>query len=136
MSDEDESDRRQRYERFVPEWAEQDSYEWKNARDGWAVILLGGSPIWQTLLWYLDWGSGIGGYVPNFKPVFGDDDEELGGGAKKIDRWETTRWEIGLAGLINELSNAGREFASFDLTSRVAPEPLDVHPIDAERMGH
>jgi hypothetical protein len=44
-------------------------FEWdpdkrfKNVRSGHVVILLGGAPIWQTIVWYLDWGSGIGGYV-------------------------------------------------------------------------
>ena len=50
VPDEPEAERPNRDEQGVPEWAEQDSYEWKSARDGWAVILLNGSPIWQALV--------------------------------------------------------------------------------------
>lgn len=40
----------------MPDWAEEDDHNWKHARGGWAVIFLGGAPVWQEFLWYLDWG--------------------------------------------------------------------------------
>lgn len=129
---EDDDDIGRRADNWTPEWAEQDTYEWKNARSGFAVILLGGSPIWQERLWYLNWGSGIGGYVVDFSPQFGDYDEELGGGARKIDGWDASTWSISLAGLINSFSHTAGEFANFDLTSRLVPSPSAMHPIDTE----
>lgn len=57
-----------RRERGLPEFAEEDSNEWKSARPSWVVILFNGTPVWQDLLWYLDWGSGVGGYVANIEP--------------------------------------------------------------------
>jgi len=42
----------------IPEWAETDGHEWKHVRTGHVVVLLGGAPIWQERVWYLDWGSG------------------------------------------------------------------------------
>lgn len=81
--------------RTVPEWAENDTQTWKNAKFGWTVVLLAGAPIWQEPLWYVDWGSGIGGYVADFKPRFGDYDEELGGGARKVDSWDASAWRSG-----------------------------------------
>jgi hypothetical protein len=119
-------------ERFVPEWAEQDTHEWKNARPGWAVVLLGGAPIWQDLFWYLDWGSGVGGYVPDYQPVFADSDP---GEAPELERWETSTWAVGLAGLLNVFSASG-EWYTVDPTARVDPSPSPIHPIDAQRSGY
>jgi hypothetical protein len=113
----------------LPEWVEQDTHDWKHARPGWAVVLLCGSPIWQELVWYLDWGSGIGGYTANIQPVFGDSDED---GTPQIARWETTTWAVGLADLISQFSVA-TDFFKFDPTNRLVPKPSNVHPIDAER---
>jgi hypothetical protein len=84
----------------------------------------------------LDWGSGIGGYVAGFRPVFGDYDEELGGGVRKIDAWEASAWEVGLAGLINSFSHTAADFARIDPTARLAPSPLALHPIDARRARY
>lgn len=122
-----------RRESWVPEWAEQETFEWKNARSGFAVVLLGGAPIWQERLLYLDWGSGVGGYVADFSPRFGDYDEAVGGGVRRIDGWEASAWSVGLAGLINSFSTIAREFANVDPTARVVPSPSTVHPVDAER---
>src|SRR3954462_12487551 len=58
-----------REESSLPARAATDSPQWKNARRSWAVVLLGGAPIWQDVLWFLDWGSGIGGYVADFQPI-------------------------------------------------------------------
>lgn len=58
---EDDDDRIGRRDQRLPEFAQKDSREWKSARPSWVVILFNGSPVWQDLLWYLDWGSGIGG---------------------------------------------------------------------------
>jgi hypothetical protein len=124
-------DERRRADGWKPEWAETDSYDWKHARDGWAVILLGGAPIWQERVWYLDWGSGIGGYVPDFEPVFAERDA---GGPPELERWEVTQWAAALARLINSFS-APSDWPSFDPTTRVAPSPSPVHPVDAVRAG-
>lgn len=83
-----EAERPDRLERHQPEWAEQDSKDWKSARGGYAVVIYCGAPIWQTYLYYLDWGSGVGGYVPSFNPVFAEDRVD---GVPQIERWETTR---------------------------------------------
>jgi hypothetical protein len=115
---------------YVPEWAERDSQTWKHARAGWAVILLNGAPIWQEPVCCIDWGSGIGGYVAYFRERFGKDDQS---GTPTLEGWETTTWSIGLARLLNVFSNAGSEFARFEPTSRVVPEPSRLHPVDEQR---
>jgi hypothetical protein len=119
-------------ERWVPEWAEKDTHEWKNARDGWAVVLLGGAPIWQARIWYLDWGSGIGGYVPDFEEVHGDREP---GELPKLVGWETSAWAVGLVRLINSFSPTS-DWVRLDPTPRVAPSPSPVHPVDAARGGY
>jgi hypothetical protein len=123
---------RHRAERWVPEWAEEDTHEWKHADDGWAVVLLGGAPIWQARLWYLDWGSGIGGYVADFQPRFGDREED---GRPKLEGWEISAWEVGLARLVSSFSATG-DFFRFDPTGRVVSSPSPVHPVDATRGGY
>ena len=113
----------------LPEFAEQDSQEWKSASPSWVVILFNGSPVWQALLWYLEWGAGIGGYVANFQPVFDEDDDE---GAPTRTGWETTTWAIGLAGLVNSMSNT-YQWHSFDPSARLVPKPSTLNPVDAQR---
>jgi hypothetical protein len=130
VPDEDEAER-PGYERSIPEWAEQDSNEWKRAEDGWVVILLNGSPIWQARVWYLDWGSGIGGYVPDFEPI--DGERELGGDAP-LERWDVTTWAVGLARLLNGFGSTN-EWDNLDPTPRIVLEYSTVHPIDAALAG-
>jgi hypothetical protein len=129
VPDEDEENRRSPREP-VPEWAENDDQEWRSARDGWVVILLGGSPIWQTLIWYIDWGSGIGGYVPDFEPRFGDTFEE---GGPKLEGWDVSSWAAALARLLNDFSHTGSDFARLDPTPRLVPSPSKLHPVDLAR---
>lgn len=131
MEEDDENYVERPREPFIPEWAENDSQTWESARSGWAVILLNGSPIWQALVWYIDWGSGIGGYVADFRPRFGPDDES---GTPTLEGWEATRWSIGLARLLNVFSNVATEFARFEPTDRLVPEPSSLHPVDDQRQ--
>ncbi len=116
----------------LPEWAENDSDEWKSARPGWVVILRSGSPIWQARVWYLDWGSGAGGYVSDFQPLFSDN---LVGPRPELLGWETSTWAVGLARLINTFSATGQFVETFDPTDRLCPEPIKIHPVDAERLS-
>lgn len=127
-----EHDDRQRLDRWVPEWAEKDGHEWKNARHGWVIVLLSGSPIWQAPVWYLDWGSGIGGYVPDFEEVHAD---RQPGELPELVGWETTAWAAGLARLINSFSETA-DWPRFDPTPRIVPSPSSVHPVDAQRGGY
>jgi hypothetical protein len=126
--DDDEVEGRDRQDR-LPAWLEQDDHDWSSARPGWAVILLGGAPIWQTLIWYLNWGSGIGGYVTDFEPVNGSYDAAS---RPSMGVWATSKWAVDLAGLINSLG-APKEFSGFDPTSRLVLEPSRLHPVDAAR---
>lgn len=132
VGDEPEADRVRNWEQWKPEWLDADGHEWKSARQGWVVVLLGGAPVWQESLLYLDWGSAVGGYVPDFQPVFSED---RAGGTPDLDGWTTSRWEVGLAGLINSFLHP-TDFASFDPTYRLVPVPDEIHPIDAQRAGH
>ncbi|HEX3240301.1 MAG TPA: hypothetical protein VHR18_09220 [Solirubrobacterales bacterium] len=127
IADEPEAERQpaERFERFIPEWLGQDDHEWKSARDSYVVVLLGGSPIWQERIWYLDWGSGVGGFVPDIQPVFGPLEE----GVPSIERWETTKWHVGLARLISSFEATG-DWYSFEPTERIVPEPSGIHPVD------
>lgn len=114
----------------LPEWAAADGHDWNSATRGWAVVLLHGAPIWQEPIWYIDWGSGIGGHVADFSPNFkdydvGDDDED-----RAPDGWTASTWSIGLAGLINSFSPTIHEFVKFDPTSRLVLDPRRIHPVD------
>jgi hypothetical protein len=128
VPDEDEAER-QGGERFLPEWTEQDSHDWKHAHPGWAVILLSESPIWQALLWYFDWGSGVGGYVSDLQPVFDGEDAD---GKPAIERWETSAWAVGLARLINSFSATG-DWDRFDPTPRLVRSPAGLDPTEAQK---
>lgn len=123
----DEIEQRRRLE-YVPDWAKNDEHQWKHATDGWVVVLHGGAPIWQERVWYLDWGSGIGGYVADFQPRFGGPP----GGTPTIEGWEASAWSIGLARLLNSFSS-DTDFASLEPTARLVPNPSPRHPIDAQR---
>lgn len=117
-------------EREMPEWAELEHISsFKNATPGWTVVLLSGTPIWQQLMWYLDWGSGIGGYVPNFRPRFGDDED----GAPTLEGWEVSAWAVAITRLVNSFSHTDREWMNVDPTLAIVPSPSGVHPIDAAR---
>lgn len=131
VPDEPEAERSNRLERFIPEWAEQDGHGWKNAWQSYAVVLLGGAPVWQEPVWYLDWGSGVGGYVPNFEGVFGDEyvDDE-----RPVVEWTTSEWAVGLARLINSFDGR-HEWQAHDPTARLVPEPERLHPIDTRFAG-
>jgi hypothetical protein len=127
VPEDDEHGRPQRGDE-LPEWLEQAPHDWKSARSGWAVILLSGTPIWQSFIWYLDWGSSVGGYVPHFEPVFAEDPM-----SSEIERWEVSAWAVGLAGLINGLRPTD-EFHRVNPTSSLVPNPSSLHPIDAARQ--
>lgn len=126
-----DDDMRAERDRPQPEWLDADGHNWRSAREGWAVVLLGGAPIWQDLMWYLDWGSGVGGYVADFQAMYshgvGEDTTIVG--------WETTTWAVGLASLLNSFSSH-QEFHKFDPTFRVVSAPSALHPIDAERHAY
>jgi hypothetical protein len=110
--------------RSLPDWAEHDEHEWKHALDGWVIVLLNGSPIWQARVWYLDWGAGIGGYVAALQPREGADSQ-----------WTASAWAVGLARLLNGLSGSA-DFHRFDPTGRLVPDPSPVHPLDSRPGDH
>ncbi len=128
MPEDDEGADRRRREPFKPDWDPQE--EFKHIRPGHAVLMLGGAPIWQTLVWYLDWGSGIGGYVANFSVLF---DGELDEGPPPTIGWEASSWAIGLAGLISSLDHMAHEWFAHDPTERVVTRRSDVHPLEEAR---
>jgi hypothetical protein len=53
-----------------------------------------------------------------------------------LEGWETTTWSIGLARLLNVFSHVGADFARFEPTSRLVPEPSRLHPVDDQRERH
>lgn len=117
--------------RGLPEWLETDTHTWKSAEPGWAVVLLHGAPVWQALTWYLDWGSGVGGYVPNFTPVFAPHEP---GVPTPLERWAVDEWSVGLNALINVFSASG-EWQAFDPVRRITAAPDTLHPVDAARSS-
>lgn len=128
-----EDDRSAR-EDVLPEWAEQEDLPgFKTARGGWTMVLLSGTPIWQVPMWYLDWGSGIGGYVAHFHPRFGKDDEHH---RPTIAGWEVSEWEVAITRLINSFSHTDRDWATVDPTPRIVPNPSKIHPTDFARRDH
>jgi hypothetical protein len=76
-------------------------------------------------------GSGIGGYVANITPEFGEDHED---GTPTRVGWQASRWSIGLADLVNHLADSYQRW-DFHPTRRLVPEPSPLHPIDAERTS-
>lgn len=127
IPEDDEADRRG--DDYMPEWLDADGHQWKSARPGWVVVMLSGTPIWQALLWYLNWGSGIGGYVPNITARFGENDDQ---GVPTVEAWETSEWAVGLARLINSFTPSSG-FNKFDPTTCIVPNPLAIHPVDLAR---
>lgn len=125
IADEPEAERPDRFERSTPEWLEQSSKEWKSVRSNYVVFLLSGAPVWQECIWYLDWGSGVGGFVPDFQPVFGS----LEDGVPSIERWETTRWHVGMTRLLSSFE-ATKDWFSLEPTEEIVPEPSTAHPVD------
>lgn len=112
--------------RDLPEFLEADSRQWKSARREWGVVVVCGSPVWQEPIWYADWGSGIGGYVPEIRPILSESPEEKPAG------WEATEWAIHFVGLINRLAGS-YQWHEFDPTPRLVAEPQPQHPIDLAR---
>jgi hypothetical protein len=127
--DDEEADRRR--QPFHPEWDQ--GKRFKNVRSGHAVLMLGGAPVWQTLVWYLDWGSGIGGYVADFSAIFDRDAMEQ---PAPIVGWEASSWDIGLAGLINSFAHTAHEWIVQDPTDNVVTKRSDVHPIAVTRGAY
>ncbi len=119
-----------RSRRFEPEWLTQDTHDWGRAERNWAIVLLSGAPIWQEPVWYLDWGSGNGGYVADFRPDFEKSDPAE---VPLIKEWTASRWSIGLASLLNGFAATGDWFR-FDPTSSLVPSPSPVHPVDGARL--
>jgi hypothetical protein len=133
VPDEAEAEQPNRHERGLPDWAEQDSEEFKSARVAYTVILLGGAPVWQEAVWYLDWGSGIGGYVPYIEPKFSGEYE---GHERPQTGWQVSLWAVKLARLMNSFEGT-HHWHPHDPTIRLVPEPDKMHPIDARRAaGH
>ncbi|HEY5941903.1 MAG TPA: hypothetical protein VIT89_03475 [Solirubrobacterales bacterium] len=132
VPEEPAAERSDRFERGLPDWAEEDSEEFKSARVAYTVILLGGAPVWQEAVWYLDWGSGIGGYVPYIEPVFSDEYEEH---ERPRTGWQASLWAVKLARLMNTFEGT-HHWHPHDPTMRLVPEPNKMHPIDARRAGH
>jgi hypothetical protein len=130
MPEEPEAERPERFERGLPDWA--DSEKFKGARLNYAVILLGGAPVWQEAVWYLDWGSAVGGYVPYIEPKFSDEYE---GHERPQTGWQVSLWAVKLARLMNTFEGT-HLWHPHDPTMRLVPEPDKLHPIDARRAGH
>lgn len=131
VPEEPEAEELEPFNRPLPEWAEQDGHDWKHPRLNYAVVLLGGAPVWQEPVWYLDWGAGIGGYVPYIEAVLSDGSED---GERPVTGWSVSAWAVGLARLINSFS-APREWYTHDPTDRVVPQPDRLHPLDAALAG-
>jgi hypothetical protein len=132
--DDAETERRSGHaEGFRFEWDEERK-RFKNVRAGYVVIALGGAPVWQTLIWYLDWGSGIGGYIANFSPIF--DENLTPEHPEAVTGWEASAWEIRLAGLVNSFSHTARDWAVQDPTDKVVTRRLEAHPLDLAREGY
>ena len=127
---EDTRDLERPLERSLPDWAKGENIEtFKHAMPGWTVVLLSGAPIWQVLMWYLDWGSGIGGYVPNFHARYGNDED----GAPTRVGWDVSAWEIAITRLVNSFSHTDLDWMAVDPTPSIVPSPSRVHPIDSAR---
>jgi hypothetical protein len=124
VPDEAEAEQPNRYERGLPDWAEQDSEEFKSARVAYTVILLGGALVWQEAMWYLDWGSGIGGYVPYIEPKFSGEYE---GHERPQTGWQVSLWAVKLARLMNSFEGT-HHWHPHDPTIRLVPEPDKMHP--------
>lgn len=125
VPEEHPAEERKPFETPLPEWLPE---TWKTARLVYVVILMSGAPIWQVPVYSLNWGAGIGGFVPSFDAVFG----EHGDDGPSVEGWTTTSWEISLTRLINSFrSNAG--WPSHDPTDSIVPEPDLTHPVDVGR---
>lgn len=133
IPEEPEAERPDRLERFIPEWAEKDGHGWKNANMSYVVILLGGAPVWQAPVWYLDWGSGIGA-TSHMSKRCSATTSLTENGRSRLGRIPVGVGAVGMARLINAFG-APREWYAHDPTSRLVPKPGQLHPVDARRAG-
>jgi len=88
-----------------PTWA---SDVWSGAAPNYAHVLLNGTMVWRVLYTYIDWGAGIDGILPFPEPKF----EETGLARYSPGGWDTTRWEVEFARLLNDLN--GNDQFRFD----------------------
>lgn len=113
----------------LPEWAEEDTNDWR-ASSGYVAVLLNGAPVWQVYASYMTWGAGVGGFVPQIDRAL-HDGVERGYPASEV--WTTTKWEIGLASLLNSIVFVPRDWHSFDPVSRLVSRPVSGNPVDSAR---
>ena len=101
------------------------------SHSGFVVIHFCGAPVWQQKIVYLDWGSGVGGYVPEIEAAIQDGVER---GYPQSADWVTSKWAISLVWLLHSLTGTSQEFLSKDPVARLVPHPTTTHPIDQQRQ--
>jgi len=90
-----------------PEWADQD---WSGVERHYAHVLLNGVMVWRVLYAWINVGAGMSGVMPWPGREF-EERAELGQVFPPAG-WDTTRWEVEFARLINDLS--GNDDFDFD----------------------
>ena len=111
-----------------PEWIPK---EWSSVRPRYAHVLLNGAMVWQVRYAAVNWGAGISGVLPWPRAQFTDRQVT---DPPEVASWRTTNWEVRFARLLNELQRNDQFQFDRELAS-AGMQPLDIHPIDAEREG-
>jgi len=86
--------------------------------------------VWQVVYASIDWGAGISGVLPWPSPRFAR--ERQTGAEPELAGWDTTRWEVEFALLLQVLGGSdqfdfGRELNALSWRTH------DIGPVDAER---
>lgn len=122
MDDEDWRERRSRGEE-QHEWLPKSPGEIKSARTHYAHVLYNGAVVWEVPYVYADWGSGIGGCLPQPRPRFDGDAT-----APQIVAWEASTWDNGFAALLTDLQGESDFHRMMD-AEKAGMTLIERHPL-------
>lgn len=104
--------------------------QFKHARDGWAVILFSGSPIWQVPIWVSRLGAWDWRVRARLQArTAATTTRQVG----RRSRGGTPQGGSSASRVSSMTSLTRRARATHDPTLRLVPEPSRLHPVDTER---
>jgi hypothetical protein len=124
----DLEDPRDRKPRTKPDWA---SPQWRGAEPKYGHVLFNGTMVWRVLYTYVNWGAGIDGVLPYPARKFEEGPAPI---YATPAGWDTTRWEVEFARLLNDLQ--GNDQFRFDDELRGwGLKIFEASPLELTRPG-